>query len=146
MHVIVSLMASEIGGAGGSARFSLSYFIPNSQEGPLLICFGSGSDAERHLNGHYEPSNGLLMDIEDKMSIRSPDFCRCQLEVHLGWSLHQNARMRSVQHFLLGVLFFVFSTLFESLSFLPTLTKNLGRFVNDDENSCVKTSCPLGVH
>ena len=50
MHVIVSLMASEVDGAPGSARFSLSFFIPNSPEGPLLICFGSGSDAERHLN------------------------------------------------------------------------------------------------
>ena len=49
MHVIVSLMASEVDGAPGSARFSLSFFIPNSPEGPLLICFGSGSDTERHL-------------------------------------------------------------------------------------------------
>jgi len=68
VHVIVSLMASEIGGAGGSARFSLSYFIPNSQEGPLLICFGSGSDAERHLNGvsRFWSTMSLVVTLLDK--------------------------------------------------------------------------------
>ena len=86
------------------------------------------------------------MDIEGKMSIRSPDFCRCELGVHLSLSSQKNARMRSVEHFVLEVLFFSFSTLFESLSFLQSLTKKLDRFVNDDENSCVKTYCPLRVH
>ena len=50
VHVIVSLMASEVDGAPGSARFSLSFFVPNSPDGPQLFCFGTGSDATRHLN------------------------------------------------------------------------------------------------
>ena len=50
VHLIVSLMASEVEGVPGSARFSLSFFVPNSPEGPQLYCFGTGSDATRHLN------------------------------------------------------------------------------------------------
>ena len=70
MHVIVSLMASEVDGAPGSARFSLSFFIPNSPEGPLLICFGSGSDAERHLNGvsRFWSTMSFVVTLLDKNS------------------------------------------------------------------------------
>ena len=50
VHLIVSLMASEVEGAPGSARFSLSFFVPNSPEEPQFYCFGTGSDATRHLN------------------------------------------------------------------------------------------------
>ena len=50
VHVIVSLMASEVDGAPGSAHFSLSFFVPNSPDGPQLFCFGTGLDATQHLN------------------------------------------------------------------------------------------------